>query len=310
MEYTIPIDEVISKILIFFVLGIFGVIARKFGFIKEEGTSSFMNIVLYITLPSLIFVSMTSDVKWDYFIQGMFIPITSIILILIILLFAFFLGQLISVRTEKIGTFMILSSMPNSGFLGFPIVFSIFGKEALVYAILFDFAATIAFFTIGIIVLRRGFLLDKSLKMFSNPALIVVILGLTVNGFGIKIPNTLVESLNILGNATIPIIMLVIGYRLADIKFKMNTINLELITITFIKLIFFPYIAYIILLYLNIDPLVKAVIIIESAMPSMMATPVLVQKYGGDMNLTTTAISFTTLMSIFSLPFIFKFLIL
>ena len=305
MEFTIPIDEVFSKILTFFVLGIFGVIAREFGFIKEEAISSFTNIVLYITLPSLIFVSMTNDVKWDYLIQGMFAPIICIVLILIIMLLAFFLGRLISVRVEKIGTFMVLSSMPNSGFLGFPIVFSIFGKEGLIYAILFGFGVTIAFFTIAIIVLRRGFLFDESLKIFINPALIVVILGLTVNGFGIKIPNPLVESLKILGNATIPIIMLVIGYRLASIKFKMNTINLELIAIFFIKLIFCPCIAYILLLYLNIDPLVKAVIIIESAMPSMASSSVLIQKYGGDINLATTAVFFTTLMSIFSIAFIF-----
>lgn len=310
MEFTIPINEVFSKILTFFVLGIFGVIAREFGFIKEEAISSFTNIVLYITLPSLIFVSMTNDVKWDYLIQGMFTPIICIVLILIIMLLALFFGRLISVRAEKIGTFMVLSSMPNSGFLGFPIVFSIFGKEGLIYAILFDFGVTIAFFTIAIMVLRRGFLLDKSLKIFTNPVLIVVILGLIVNGLGIKIPNPLVESVKILGNATIPIIMLVIGYRLAGIKFKMNTINLELITISFVKLIFYPCIAYILLLYLNINPLVKAIIIIESAMPSMASTSVLVQKYGGDMNLVTTAVFFTTIMSIFSIPFILKFLVL
>lgn len=252
---------------------------------------------------------MINDVKWDYLIQGMFTPIICIVLILIIMLLALFFGRLISVSAEKIGTFMVLSSMPNSGFLGFPMVFSIFGKEGLIYAILFDFGVTIAFFTIAIIVLRRGFLLDKSLKIFTIPALIVVILGLIVNGLGIKIPNLLVESLKILGNATIPIVMLVMGYGIAGIKFKMNTINLELITIFFIKLILYPCITYVLLLYLNIDPLVKA-IIIESAMPSMASTSVLVLKYGGDINLATATVFFTTLMSIFSIPFILKFLIL
>ncbi|MHA1107311.1 MAG: AEC family transporter, partial [Promethearchaeota archaeon] len=80
--------------------------------------------------------------------------------------------------------------------------------------------------------------------------------------------------------------------------------------ISFVKLIFYPCIAYRLLLYLSIDPLVKAIIIIESAMPSMASTSILVQKYGGDMNLATTAVFFTTLISIFSIPLILKFLIL
>jgi predicted permease len=39
---------------------------------------------------------------------------------------------------------------------------------------------------------------------------------------------------------------------------------------------------YFLLCFFTIDPIVKAVIIIESTMPSMASTPVLVQKYGGD----------------------------
>ncbi|MDD3655517.1 MAG: AEC family transporter [Atribacterota bacterium] len=310
MENIVPLNEVISKILTFFTLGMFGVIARRFGYIEEKARSSFTDIVLYITLPSLILVSITNDVKWDDLIKGIFAPLISISLVLIIMAFSFYLGKLIFIKKETIGTFMVLSSMPNSGFLGFPIIFSFFGKEALIYAILFDFGITIAFFSIAIIVLRKELCLEKSVKILLNPAFVSVVLGLIINKFEIPIPNTLFESLNILGDATIPIIMLIMGYTLAGVQLKKETMNYELISVSFIKLIICPCIAYILLLYLNINPLVKSVIIVETAMPTMASASVLVQKYGGNLELATTATFLTTLLSIVTIPFIFKYFIL
>jgi malate permease and related proteins len=310
MEEIIPLDDVISKILTFYILGIFGIISRKFGFIEEKACSSFTDLVLFITMPSLIFVSIINDAKWDDLIEGILIPLISIFIVVIIMVFSFCLGKILFLKKENIGTFIVLSSMPNSGFLGFPIIFTFFGKESLIYAILFDFGITICFFTIATIVLRKRFFMEKNCKILFHPALVVVGLGLIVNRLGLRIPNTLLESLNIMGNMTIPMVMLIMGYNLAGINIKKDTINYELIIISLIKLITCPCLACILLLYLNINPLIKAIIIIESAMPSMASTSILVQKYGGNLKLSTTGIFFTTLISIFSIPFIFKIFIL
>jgi len=309
MEEIIPLNDVISKVLTFYILGIFGILSRKFGFIEEKACSSFNDIVLFITMPSLIFVSIINN-KWNDLIEGIFTPLISIIIVMIIIVFSFYLGKILFLKKENIGTFMILSSMPNSGFLGFPIILTFFGKESLIYAILFDFGITICFFTIATIVLRKKFFMEKSYKILFHPALVVFGLGLIVNRFGISIPNTFIESLNIIGNMTIPMVMLIMGYNLAGINIKKDTVSYELIIISLIKLIICPCLAYILLLYLNINPLIKAIVIIESAMPSMASTSILVQKYGGNLKLSTTGIFFTTLISIFSIPFIFKIFIL
>ena len=47
--------------------------------------------------------------------------------------------------TDRFRTFLVLCAMPNTGFIGFPVVFSVLGSEGLAYAVLFDLGVNIAF---------------------------------------------------------------------------------------------------------------------------------------------------------------------
>lgn len=300
---------IIQRVLILCILASFGVIARKTGIIKEEARMSLANLTINITLPPLIFVSLVSDIKWQRLVAGFLTPFLSVLLVSLAILAVMFMTRFIPVAAQRKGTMYILSSMPNSGFIGFPLILAILGKEGLAYAVLYDIGVTIAFCSIAIFALKGDLAFGARWKTLINPQMIAVLCGLLVNRLGWQLPGIIREPLNTLGNATIPLAMLLTGYVIGGIKVKRESLNYELGLVCFFKLLFYPVLAYLLILPLRLDPLVQTVIIIEAAMPSMTSAPVLIQKYGGDEEFAATGIFLSTVLGIFTIPMVAHFLI-
>ncbi len=309
MDLSLSGLKVIERVLVIFILMLFGIIGRKFNLIKEETKESLGDIMLNLALPPLIFVSMVSDINWERLAIGWILPLISFVLVLIGIFFASKLGRLLSVPSDCLGTFTILCSMPNTAFIGFPLIFSLLGKEGLAYAVLFDFGITIAFFSVAILILKGQKRQFSWWQALFNPPFLAVVAGLIANKLNLKIPELVMEPMRIMGNTTIPLAMLLMGYMIAQTKFSIKSVDLKLIVVCLFKLLIYPLLASIILVPLKLDPLVLAVILIETAMPSMASTVVLVQKYGGDENFAASGIFLTTLFSIFTIPLVIYLLL-
>ena len=309
MELSLAGLKVIERILGIFILMLFGIIGRKFNLINEATRKSLGEIILNLALPPLIFISMVYDIHWDRLVIGWTLPVISLLLVLIGVFFASKVGPLLSVPQDSLGTFMILCSMPNTAFIGFPLIFSLLGKEGLAYAVLFDFGVTIAFFSVAILILKGPKNQFSWWKALVNPPLLAVVAGLIANKLNLKIPELIKEPMEIMGNATIPLAMLLMGYMIAQTKFSLKSVDRKLIVVCLFKLLICPLLALIILVPLKLDPSISAVILIETAMPSMASAVVLVQKYGGDENLAASGTFLTTLVSIFTIPFVIYLLV-
>lgn len=304
MGISISTMSIFWRVLTIFSLTIFGVVARKSGSFREEARESVANIIMNITLPSLIFVSMTSDITWERLVLGAATPLIGLLLVLLMMAVTALLGRWISVTDERRGTFMVLCSMPNSSFIAFPVVLSIFGQEGLAYAVLYDIGVTIAFCSAAILALQNGVIEKGSWKALINPSLVAMILALLVNRMGLSIPELVLVPFRIMGDATVPLAMLLMGYLLAGLGLRSNAISLELGVALVCKLLLYPLLAYLLMLPFNLDPLVRTVIIMEAAMPSMASAPVLVEKYGGDGEFAVTGVFVTTLLSMVTIPLV------
>ena len=309
MEVSALTTDIFWRVLVVFSLVFFGIVARKTGAFREEAKDSLAQIMLNITLPPLVFVSMTADITWERILSGAVSPLIALALVGIMLVITKFLSRLVRMKPERRGTFSVVSAMPNTAFIGFPVILAVLGQEGLAYAVLYDIGITLAFCSLAIMALKGGGLEEGSWKSLLNPPLITSVLGLFINRLGLKIPELIFEPLKIMGNATVPLAMLLVGYTLCDLKFDHKVIDLELVMVCIVKLLLYPFFAYLVTLPLNLDPLVRTVIVMQAAMPSMASTPVLTQKYGGDSEFAVTSIFVTTLLSMFSIPFMVYLLV-
>ena len=79
--------------------------------------------------------------------------------------------------------------------------------------------------------------------------------GLIVNKLGLKIPELILEPLKVMGSATIPLAMLLMGYMIAGIKIKRKSFNYELGLVCVFKLLIYPLMAYLLIFPLKLNPL-------------------------------------------------------
>ena len=125
-----------------------GFIAGKIGYMNEEFDKKLSALIVNITCPALILASTMGDTLPD---RNMIMPLLGISFVTYTLLavLSFTLPRLLTHRKEDEGIVGFALMFGNVGFIGYPIVASIFGSEAVFYAAILNVANTFYVFTIG-----------------------------------------------------------------------------------------------------------------------------------------------------------------
>ena len=132
-----------------FALVAVGYVAGKLGYLSGDFDRQMSRLVINITCPALILSSaMTGELPDRRFI----LPLLAISVITYVVLtgVAFLLPRYLTKNREDEGPIGFALMFGNVGFMGYPVVASIFGHEAVFYAAVLNVVNTFAVFTIGI----------------------------------------------------------------------------------------------------------------------------------------------------------------
>ena len=194
-----------------------GYLIKRFDIISETEGRVLSKVLMHTTFPALMLLSMLRiKLEANLFL----IPLISISLSCLMILIAWFWfvdlpNKLRGVLTMSVGSF-------NSGLFGFPVVEGIWGREGLVYAIMFDIGVTLTVFcivyTIGVYFASKGearvstkIIFQKILRLIPFQAAII---GLTLNALNLQLPTLATDFLEILAKANKPIVLLLMGIYL------------------------------------------------------------------------------------------------
>jgi len=134
---------------------VIGFVAGKVGYMNEEFDKKLSALIVNITCPALILSSTMGDTLPD---RDMIVPllVISFITYTLLTLLNFTLPPLLTRRKEDEGVTGFALMFGNVGFIGYPIVASIFGYEAVFYAAILNVANTFFVFTVGDMLIRNG----------------------------------------------------------------------------------------------------------------------------------------------------------
>jgi len=206
------------------------------------------------------------------------------------------------IKSKNIGLSLPMS-IGNTGYLGYPIALLAWGFEGLSKAVIFDNTAFIILLTFGIFLIHRG--KGKFKEILKAAPMYAIILGILFNTLNITTPEIILNPIDMIGAITIPAALIVLGYRLTEIKI----INLKKsIIASLFKIIIGFLVALIIVRIFGITGITRNVIIILAAMPSAVMSMILCQKYKRDASLVASVVFITTIISVFSIPIILSIL--
>ena len=139
-----------QQMLVMFLLMLAGYLGRKSGVIGKGADKVLSTVVIYIGNPALI---LSGSVGGAAKIQGLELLFTlglAFGLFGLLILLSYGLPPLLRVRPKSRGTYRVMTVFQNLGFMGFPLISAMFGKEALLYGTLFLIPYNVLVYTYGI----------------------------------------------------------------------------------------------------------------------------------------------------------------
>lgn len=298
----------LQQMLVLFIIMMIGFIAYKKNIITDETSKKLSAIVVNISNPALILSSVTGNatVTGAELVETMFVAIGMYVFLIAV---AALVPVIIKAPAKDRGTYRVMTIFGNVGFMGFPIISSLYGGGALLYASLFLLPYNILIYTYGVwemckssgAVKKSG---RESIKQIFNIGVIFCIIAVVVYALGIKFPAWVNTTVSMLSSTTAPLSMMVIGASFATMNFKKVFLNVRTWVFSALRLLVIPVLGTFLVSLVTDNPSIIGVTMVMLGVPVGSMTAMLAQEYGGDYALSSETVAMTTLLSVVTFPIV------
>lgn len=292
-----------QSVAILLVYAIPGYLLIKCKVLKPEHIASFSTVLLYICLPSQSLYSFqVTDFTVELFIQMLIFFALAILAELIMLALIWFMYR----KKNDVGhkVVIVASAFGNVGFLGVPLVEALLPEypEAVCFSAVFMVVLNLLAWTAGLFIMTgdKKFLSIK--KVFLNPQMLILIVALPLFFTNTKLPEPLFNAIDIMGKGTTFLCMLILGMRFATVNKKKVFTDIKNYIGSFLKLIAFPSVAFLISFALPIDSNIIKVLFILSCCPTASIVHNLAEIHRTGQQEASNLVLTSTLFSIVIIP--------
>jgi len=301
----------LKNVIIFVLLAVPGYLLVRGNMLTQKESGTLSKLLTNVGMPFLI---LSSTLKLEF--SGEF-TVSMIVIGLIGVLFTIlmFICSELFVKGEtdpkRKNMMRFCSVFANNGFIGIPLARAVFGEASAVmaYLIILNIITNVLMFTLGVYLISG----DKSKinvkKAVLNPVLISFIIGVVLNLIGIPkfIPEVQTYA-TYFSNIVTPLSMVILGMKLAGVKFSKLFTSARMYYVSAIRLIIYPAITVGIMFALSFIPVLPVgadavtAMFVALAMPTAGLASAFSDQYDGD---TEHAVIFTlgtTILSVVTIP--------
>ena len=288
-----------------FVIVVVGYAAGKMNYMGGEFDRKLSSLVINWTCPALILSSaMTGELPDRRYI----LPLLGIsaFTYVVLTVAAWALSRVLTRKIDERGVVAFALVFGNVGFMGYPVVASIFGNQAVFYAAVLNVVNTFAVFTIGTVMITGGEGPNRqrfNKKVLYSTPMLSAYLSMLIVALGIdNIPGYVSQPLTMIGNITVPAALLIIGSSMSQLPLRALLGTPVVYATTFLRLALLPVGVHFLCLALGFDPYVTSINTVVIAMPVATYGTILCLKYNRDTTLIAELTFITTLLSMITIP--------
>lgn len=302
--------DFLLEMLMLYCIGALGFIVRKAGVLNEHANDVLKQLVLFITLPALILFSLDITFSYALIKEFLWLLTMSAYVLLLSIFLAIWMRKRAQLPKKQESVYESLIIFGNQGFIGYAVCFILFDEQGIIYLTMFNLIYQLLIWSYGIYLFTKTRNTIKWRGIFFNPGVLSTCLGLIILISPIRLPMTISNTLESIGEMTIPLSMILIGSLLANTKYRDIPLlfkNIYLWKVTIARLLLIPLsLLPFSLLPVQYPLLVIAVLV--SGMPSAPTTSLYSQKFKADTNFATSGVILTTALCIFTIPLIYMIL--
>lgn len=294
LAQTMPI--MVTQVAAMFLMMGIGFILFKKKMLTNEGVSQMSTLALYVATSGVIIRSLAVPFDPSLLAEaGICVVLTIAFTVL-----SAFIAHLVYHDRQRIAQLGIMIS--NMGFIGIPMVENVMGEQCVFYISVCIATQIPLTWTYGVWLIAQ----DKSVisvkRILANPAITSSVVGLFVFLFSFELPGVIAKATDGMADLNAGLAMLILGSYLAQVDVRSLLGDRNLYKASFVRLFVIPVLIIAILSLVPAALPVKMAILIGFAAPCGAVSAMFPQLFGGDYRFGSGLVSFSTLLSLVSMP--------
>ena len=206
-------------------------------------------------------------------------------------------------QDEEKRVFVTTSVFANTGFVGMPIMYSLFGDAGLLLAAIYNLIYNVFFYTYGVHLLSRR---KPSISEYFNAVSLASIAAIVLFIVPWRAPAALVNAVDLVGNMTFPLSMIIMGSTLSTIDVKKLFADGKSYAVCFLRLILFPALMTLAMIltkrYVPVLDSTVITLIIMTALPSGTMSVIYSERYNCAPKFCARTVALTLAFMVITLP--------
>jgi Predicted permeases len=249
---------------------------------RSIDTAALNTVIVYILAPALVFYSLaTTTLAQSTLLRT---GVAVVVYHLLVIGVAAGIGRTLNKSETAVAALMLIAAFPNSGNYGIPVSNFAFGSTGRATAAIYLSVQGVLLYTLGVYIASRGGRSNRLAgikRVFTVPLVYAVVVALLARGLQVvpAADTTVMVTIKLVGDASIPLMLLVVGIRLAqtDIGSTLSAVGLGV----GLKMVIAPIIGFGVAVMIGFnDSVVAKTFVLESAMPSAITPIILVAEFG------------------------------
>lgn len=300
------IKTILFQVLALFIMMSVGLLARKKGYMSDEAKRGMTDILINIVTPAVVISSFSGEFEHDKVANALIVLAGAFVMHIILCSISFLLFKKESKDRRAVLRFAFIFG--NFGFMGFPVLQSLFGIDGVFYGAMFTAAFYMFSWTFGVSLFTKKTGWKNTLRSIFNVPFISVVVGFLMYISPFRLPDFIQAPVDAIGAMNTPLSMLIIGSTFAEIKFKEVFTDCKIYIAAALRLVAVPICAACITAILNLSGIVSfhgipyQVVIIEEAMPCAAYAAIFAAKFGSDVKFASKIVAIATAASVLTIP--------
>lgn len=279
-----------------------GVMLVKSGLFNRESLQPISKFVLRMGLPLLIFTNIINGVERNILLHSGSVLMAAFLFYVAMFFISMGVARLFHVKGKQEQIYQAMSMFGNIGFMGIPIITSIYPENGILYVSVFSIVDQLFLWTLGVKLTAPEGEGKFNPKKLVNPASVGIVVALFMILTGIKLPELLNTGFTKIGSTATPLAMIYLGGTFACVPVKDGLCRGELYGIVLVKMLLVPVVMYMIMGFFGMSGDVCLTLSLIAGMPVMASIAMMVMP--SDSEYAMGGIFITTIGSLVTLPFV------
>lgn len=310
-----------KQMLILFLMMLTGYAAFKKGIVSKEGAKSLSSTIINIFNPCLIISGvLNKTITYSSAMVTENIILVALFFVVVILLSLVF-AKLMRLDPAEVNCYRLMMIFPNLGFMGIPLVRSLYGEEAVIFVAFYIVGYNLLVYSYGILLAMSGGTQQDAAqhggsqhgggkkklpwKKVFNVGTAACAAAIIIFAFHLKVPEVVGTFVDSVGNAAVPLSMMTVGIMVAQSDLKELVTDKRQLVLSAVRLLVIPGLCIPFMKLLPVDPVSYGIFILLMAMPVGSVVMMVEKEYGStDGSISAKSIALTSVLSVVTIPLI------